>query len=196
MSIFSNVWSSIKEALRKMISPSTIEQVVNVKPAISMDMMNAIDLWGKMYEDRSPWLHKPDDENPALIDSLGLPQLIASEKARTALIEFKSEITVPIEQEEVDNPDYIEPTTPEELVSNIPKTLIQETPVSSDNRAKFLNKQYEKLKKEAERAAEGPIEEKTDLYKYREEDNRCQFIFDGKPSEEIRAVLINKQSEN
>ena len=137
-----------------MISPSTIEQVVNVKPAISMDMMNAIDLWGKMYEDRSPWLHRPDDENPALIDSLGLPQLIASEKARTALIEFKSEITVPVEQEEVNNPDYVQPTTPEELVSNIPRTLIQEKPVSSDVRANFLNTQYEKLKKHLRRQIE------------------------------------------
>ena len=52
-----------------------------------------------------------------------------------------------------------------------------------------IEQRIETLKKEAERAAEGPIEEKTDLYKYREEDNRCQFIFDGKPSEEIRAVL-------
>ena len=29
----------------------------------------------------------------------------------------------------------------------------------------------------------------TDLYEYRIEDNRCQFIFNGKPSEEVRHIL-------
>ena len=29
----------------------------------------------------------------------------------------------------------------------------------------------------------------TDLYKYKIDDNRCQFIFDGKPEEEVRAIL-------
>ena len=29
----------------------------------------------------------------------------------------------------------------------------------------------------------------TELYEYRIEDNRCQFIFDGKPNEEIRGIL-------
>lgn len=29
----------------------------------------------------------------------------------------------------------------------------------------------------------------TDLYKFKIDDNRCQFIFDGKPDEEVRAIL-------
>ena len=29
----------------------------------------------------------------------------------------------------------------------------------------------------------------TDLYKYKVEDNRCQFVFDGKPEEEVRRIL-------
>ena len=29
----------------------------------------------------------------------------------------------------------------------------------------------------------------TDLYQYKIDDNRCQFIFDGKPEEEVRAIL-------
>ena len=30
---------------------------------------------------------------------------------------------------------------------------------------------------------------KTDLYEYKIADNRCQFVFDGKPEDEVRAVL-------
>lgn len=52
-----------------------------------------------------------------------------------------------------------------------------------------IEQRIKALEKQKERTAEGRIEEKTDLYEYREEDNRCQFIFDGKPSDEIRTVL-------
>ena len=31
----------------------------------------------------------------------------------------------------------------------------------------------------------------TDLYEYKVEDNRCQFVFDGKPEEEVRRILKN-----
>ena len=34
-----------------------------------------------------------------------------------------------------------------------------------------------------------PVCEKTDLYEYREEENRCQFVFDSKPGDEVRAIL-------
>lgn len=38
-------------------------------------------------------------------------------------------------------------------------------------------------------AAVEPNEEECDGYTYKEEDNRCQFVFDGKPEESIRSIL-------
>ena len=66
------------------------------------------------------------------------------------MIELKSEITTPTKETEVENPNYTEPV-PDELgnllPSTEPKTIKQKTPVSSTDRAEYLNKQYEKLKK-------------------------------------------------
>ena len=76
-----------------MFSPKTIENVLHVSPAISNDMINNIQLWTDMYENKAPWLKSATNDDPSEVKSLGLPQIIASEKARTALLEFKSEIT-------------------------------------------------------------------------------------------------------
>ena len=76
-----------------MIGTKTIENVLHITPSISSDMINAIELWGAMYENKAPWLKEPTEEDPSCVKSLGLPQFIASEKARTALLEFKSDIT-------------------------------------------------------------------------------------------------------
>ena len=44
--------------------------------------------------------------------------------------------------------------------------------------------------KELERRQERePVHIETDLYEFKVEDNRCQFIFDGKPDEGIRGIL-------
>lgn len=157
MSFFSNVWQQIKEVFRKMIAPQTVEQVLHIAPAISNEMADAIDLWGKMYEGNCPWLHSPTDDDPTKVVSLGLPQLIASEKARTALLEFQSEITTPMEEEEVENPDY-QPAGFDEngqaIFSTEPKTIIQQTPKTKADRAEFLNDQYKKLKKQIRRQIE------------------------------------------
>ena len=81
--------------------------------------------------------------------SLGLPSLIASEKARTALLEFQSEVTTPTIKKEEPNPDYVEPQ-PDEYGNIMPstqsKTIVQETPKTDTKRAEFLNAQYKKLK--------------------------------------------------
>ena len=50
-----------------------------------------------------------------------------------------------------------------------------------------VKKRIEDLKKLQE-VQETPDEE-TDLYTYRIDDNRCQFIFDGKPEPAVRAIL-------
>lgn len=85
-----------------MIGTKSIESVLHITPVMSTKMQDKIQLWEDMYEGHSPWLREPTYDNPSRVASLGLPQLIASEKARTALLEFESEITTPMK--EVDTP--------------------------------------------------------------------------------------------
>ena len=150
MSFWSTIAYKIKEVIQKMIGARTIEQTLHVAPTISSQMEEAIRLWTEMYKGEAPWLREPDYNDPTRIVSLGLPSLIASEKARTALIEFASEITTPTTEEEVENPEYTEPT-PDEfgnvLPSTVPKTIKQETPTTDTARAEYLNEQYKRLKK-------------------------------------------------
>lgn len=81
-----NLIEKLKGVIRKMIGPKTLENVLHITPTISSAMKTAIELWEDMYMDKSPWLN----EN---VKSLGLPALIASEKARTATIEMDVKIT-------------------------------------------------------------------------------------------------------
>lgn len=81
-----NLIEIVKGVISKMIAPKTVENVLHITPTISAQMRDAIELWEDMYKDHSPWL----TEN---IRSLGLPALIASEKARTATIEMDIKIT-------------------------------------------------------------------------------------------------------
>lgn len=150
MSLWSTIAYKVKEVIQKMLGVRTIEQTLKVTPTISSEMEEAIRLWSDMYKGKAPWLKEPSFEDPNRIVSLGLPALIASEKARTALIEFESEITTPVEEVEVNNPNYIEPI-PDEYGNIVPslesKTIIEERPKTSTDRAAYLNTQYEKLKK-------------------------------------------------
>lgn len=150
MTLWSSIVSKLKEMITKMIGARTIEQKLHVAPVISSQMEEAIQLWADMYKGKAPWVKEPTYSDPTRIVSLGLPAMIASEKARTALIEFNSEITTPTKEVEVDNPDYKEPE--EDVFGNIipsmtPKTIIEDKPVGSTERAEFLNTQYVKLKK-------------------------------------------------
>ena len=90
--MWKSVWNKIKEAFRKMIGNTTLEQKLNITPAISNEMRNAIELWTNMYQDKSPWLKEPTHADPVKITSLGLPAMIASEKARMVVLELKSDI--------------------------------------------------------------------------------------------------------
>lgn len=76
----------LKGVLQRMIGPKTIENVLNISPAISTQMKEAIELWEDMYTGKSPWL-SPNVKN------LGLAASIASEKARTATIEMEVKVT-------------------------------------------------------------------------------------------------------
>lgn len=133
-----------------MVGARTIEKTLHVTPTISSEMEEAIQLWTDMYKNKAPWLHEPTIDNPSRVASLGLPAMIASEKARTALLELESEITTPTEEFEVDNPNYTEPT-PDEfgnvMPTTEPKTITEERPKTNTDRATYLNDQYKKLKR-------------------------------------------------
>ena len=157
MSLWANIVSKLKEIIRKMVGSRTIEQTLHVTPIMSSQMEHAIELWADMYKGQAPWLREPDFNNPTRIASLGLPALIASEKARTALLEFKSEITTPTKEVEEANPNYQDPK-PDEF-GNImptvePKTITKDVPLTSTKRAEYLNEQYDKLKKQLRKQLE------------------------------------------
>ena len=157
MSVWTTISTNIKRMVWSMLTGRTIEKELKIAPVISSQMENAIQLWSAMYKNEAAWLHEPDATNHTRVVSLGLPALIASEKARTALIEFNSEITTPTEEKEVDNPDYEEPQ-PDELgnilPSAVPKTIIKDVPTSNAKRAEYLEKQYQKLKKQIRKQIE------------------------------------------
>lgn len=137
MSVFSSIAHRIKEIINKMIGKQNIENVLHVTSAISAQMENAIQLWEDMYCNKAPWLKEPNFNDPTRITSLGIPALIASEKARMAMLEWQSEITAPTK--ETDN------------VVNDP--FAKEQTVNS-NRAKYLDSQYKKLKRQLRRQLE------------------------------------------
>lgn len=150
MSIWNTITTKVRGIFNKMIGKQTIEEVLKIKPTMSNEMVNAIELWTAMYEGRAPWLKEPTDEDPSEVKSLGLPQLIASEKARMALIEFESEITTPIKDIEPATPNYMQTDNigtdgkPEPMLAN--HLITKDIPKGNTERAEFLNKQYEKLK--------------------------------------------------
>lgn len=144
------IWQKLKEIIQRMIGGNTIEQTLHVKPVISSKMETAIKEWTDMYEGHPAWVHEPTYNDPSRVVSLGLPALIASEKARTALLEMKSDITTPSEEVEVENPEYKDPE--EDIFGNIipsaePKTIVIDRPLTSVDRAEYLNNQYRKLLK-------------------------------------------------
>lgn len=84
-----------------MLPKKTIEDVLHITPCISDRMVDAIQLWSDMYEGNSPWTREPTQDNPTRIVSLGLPALIASEKARMVTLEMKTEINAPMTEVEI-----------------------------------------------------------------------------------------------
>lgn len=162
MSLWSAVINKLKEIIAKMFGVKTIEQVLHVTPLISQKMEDAITLWDSMYRDEAPWLHEPTTADPVRITSLGLPAMIASEKARTALLELTSEITVPVTESEEINTNFRNSVTDnaqmevssqgvydaniENPIDDTP-VFREEKPTSNPERAEYLNYQYEKLKR-------------------------------------------------
>ena len=146
--MFSSLWAKIKEFFLGMFGINQkIEQTLKVTPAVSDKMAEAIDKWTAMYMDEAEWLHEPTAEDPSRVVSLGLPALIASEKARMAVLELKSEITAPTKTERKPNPDYYPPISDEfgnVKASGVPPTIVEETVEGDTRRANYLNEQYHK----------------------------------------------------
>lgn len=164
--MFSDIWNKIKEMVRKMMPKKSIEEVLHITPAVSDRMADAIQLWAEMYEGRSPWLKEPNPVDPTRIVSLGLPALIASEKARMATLELKSEITAPVKQEPKSASDdgISAPLPGTESAESRPNvgagsttttsSIDGEVPEATNERVDFLNKQYKKLKRQIRRQLE------------------------------------------
>ena len=157
MSFWSSIISKLKEILKKMVGSRTIEQTLHVTPIMSSQMEHAIEQWAAMYKNQADWLKEPSFGDPVRVVSLGLPALIASEKARTALLEFQSEITTPTKEVEEANPNYV-PPEPDEfgniMPSMEPETIIRDKPITATDRAEYLDEQYKKLKKQLRKQIE------------------------------------------
>lgn len=146
--MFSSLWERIKEFFASMFGINQkIEQTLHVTPAVSDKMSQAIDEWTAMYMGDADWLREPTVTDPTRVVSLGLPAFIASEKARMAVLELKSEITAPTKTQRVPNPEYFPPVSDEfgnVRASGVPPTIVEETVEGDTRRADYLNEQYHK----------------------------------------------------
>ena len=146
--MFSSLWAKIKEFFLTMFGFNhKIEETLHVTPAVSDRMAEAIDEWTDLYMGNAPWLHEPDANDPTKVVSLGLPAFIASEKARMAVLELKSEITAPTTTERHPNPAYFPPVSDEfgnVKASGEPPTVVVEITEGDTRRASYLNEQYHK----------------------------------------------------
>ena len=155
-----SLWDKLIGGIRRMLGRDVIEKVLSVKPAMSADMINQIQLWSEMYEGRAPWLKEPNVAEGQFdrVVSLGLPALIASEKARMATLEMESEITPPMKDVEKKNPDYEPPSVDEATgMVNMGRESMMITEPEPDGpveRAVFMNKHYQKLLKQVRRQIE------------------------------------------
>lgn len=103
----------LKGVFKNMFSPSTIEEVLKIQPAISTAMKDSIELWEDLYQDTPPWCVED-----ASIKSLGLPAMVASEKARMATIEMQIKVTG-----ETERAKFIDNFVQRKLIPTIRKQL-------------------------------------------------------------------------
>lgn len=201
MSLWSTIAYKLKEIVSKMIGARTIEQALHVAPAISSQMEEAIQMWSDMYKNQAPWIKEPSAADPVRVVSLGLPAMIASEKARTALLEFKSEITTPTKDVEVDNPDYKEPEP--DMFGNViptaqPPKIIEKQPAGPTDRAEYMNKQYKKLKKKLRKEFEYAVAKGGMVFKpypVQGIDGSWDFIFDCIQADNFYPLAFNNDDK-
>lgn len=106
MAVLAKIKKKIKGLIHKVQGNTSIIEALGVNPTASAAMRDAILLWSQMYENNADWLGESDDDDPIEVISLGLPTAIASEKARMATLELKSEITGNSEMAEFLNTNY------------------------------------------------------------------------------------------
>ena len=179
--MFSDIWNKIKELVIKMLPKKTVEDVLHITPCVSDRMADAIQLWSDMYEGKSPWVREPTPDNPTRIVSLGLPSLIASEKARMVTLEMKTEINAPMAEIEIgqtegtpadgskvssntdsnsspaigaDTNDVVPGGMNSIPLSTAYQQKTEQVPTGPTERAEFLNGQYKKLCRQIRRQLE------------------------------------------
>ena len=81
--MFSRLLQFLRQVWHKMFPFRDVAAVESIDTPLSDDMVNALDLWYKMYTDDAPWLSE------GKVKSLNLPALISSEIARQILLEVK-----------------------------------------------------------------------------------------------------------
>lgn len=123
----------------------SIESVLQVTPAVSDIMSESIRLWSDLYVGRAPWLREPTYDNPTRVVSLGIPALLASEKARMVTLEMKSVITQAAQDENAKTPLGQSGRTTASQTKEVPEEA---------KRADFLNRQYYKVLKQIRRQLE------------------------------------------
>lgn len=140
-----SLWQRIKEIVKKMVPKHSIESVLQVTPAVSDIMSESIRLWSDLYVGRAPWLREPTYDNPTRVVSLGIPALLASEKARMVTLEMKSVITQAAQDENAKTPLGQSGQTTASQTKEVP---------AEAKRADFLNRQYYKVLKQIRRQLE------------------------------------------
>ena len=128
-----------------MVPKHSIESVLQVTPAVSDIMSESIRLWSDLYVGRAPWLREPTYDNPTRVVSLGIPALLASEKARMVTLEMKSVITQAAQDENAKTPLGQSGQTTTSQTKEVPEEA---------KRADFLNRQYYKVLKQIRRQLE------------------------------------------
>jgi len=84
--MFNRILQWIKEVWNRMIGQSSIKQSLNVDIAVSPLMVDALQTWSLLYENKASWLNND-------VKSLNLAAAVSSEIARAATIEMKIEFS-------------------------------------------------------------------------------------------------------
>lgn len=85
--MFSWLVQKIRQVIHKMIPYKSIEAAENIDSPLSVDMINALDKWYKMYLNKAPWL------KDGKVKSTNIAAFVCSEIARQVCLEMKWNIT-------------------------------------------------------------------------------------------------------
>lgn len=92
--MFAKILSFIRDWIKKMIGKQNVKQALNVDLAISSEMVDALELWSRMYENDAPWLNRSVYSSGVEdVYSMGLAAAIAGEIARSVTIEMEAEFS-------------------------------------------------------------------------------------------------------